>query len=92
MRAGAASDYERTVADRYIHDLTLEVQLDAVRAAVAAFTARTGRSPVALDELVKRGDLPTEPRDPDGNAFLYDRRTGEVKAVSSFLLQHRLAR
>ena len=86
----ARNPYERGVAERYIHDLRLDLVLDLVREAITQFRARERRNPVALEELVKMGDLGALPLDPDGEKLLYDRQTGEVKSSSSHLLKFRL--
>lgn len=49
--------------------------------AVAAFRARTGRSPVSLDEVVWYGLLPAVPADPSGGRIEYDPVTGTLRST-----------
>jgi tetratricopeptide (TPR) repeat protein len=85
----ARSEYEREVAARHVHDLTLEVRLEVLRQAVERFRGRHGRNPFALEELVRVGLLEQLPVDPEGQPFEYHRVTGEVEPRSTYLMPFR---
>ncbi|MFO0583147.1 MAG: tetratricopeptide repeat protein [Anaeromyxobacter sp.] len=53
--------------------------LSRVEHAIAAFRARAGRLPWALEELVPR-DLPELPADPSGGVLQYEPATGRVRS------------
>ena len=74
----ATDDYVRTIAWNHVHDLRVEVDLEDLKAAVASFRARAGRPPSALSELSSAAIVANVPRDPEGNAYRYDPRTGAV--------------
>jgi hypothetical protein len=91
MLRKAGSDYERRIAARYIRQITVEIQLELIHRAIAAFRARVGRNPVSLEELHHAGDLGAVPVDPDGRPFVYDRATGQARAAAE-TLRERLRR
>ena len=81
--------YVRSVAWRHVHDLTIEVDTEALSRAVAAFRTRTGSNPSNLETLVAAGLLARVPLDPDGAPYAYDRSSGAVSSVSRFQLNRR---
>ena len=86
---GADSDYVRNVSSMHVHDLTIEVDLETLRDAVASFRAKLGTNPPDLQALARVGLIGEVPVDPEGNAYLYDAGTGEVKTQSRFKLCRR---
>jgi tetratricopeptide (TPR) repeat protein len=54
--------------------------LSTLETAVADFTARHGKRPASLDELVP-SELAQLPADPSGGRLVYDARTGEVRST-----------
>lgn len=89
VQRGAETDYVHDVSAMHVHDLTIEVDLEALRGAVEAWRARHGSLPPDLRSLAAAGLVAREPVDPEGVPYLYDRRTGEVKSQSRFKLQRR---
>ena len=78
----ADSDYVRSVAQKHVHDLTIEYHVEVLQDAVQAFRDRTGSYPTDLRVLVSERLLQHVPVDPDGKPYAYDARTGEVRSVS----------
>lgn len=85
----ADSDYVREVSWRHVHDLRIEVDLERLRSAVAAYRQARGSVPPRLLALVEAGLLEALPADPEGRAYLYDRASGEVSSQSRFQLRRR---
>ena len=83
----AESDYVRSVAYRHMHDLKIQVDLEDLGNAVAAYTRRSGRPPAGLEALVAARIIERVPLDPEGNAYLYNRNTGEVRSLARPLLR-----
>jgi tetratricopeptide (TPR) repeat protein len=88
----AGTDYVRDVAWRHVHDLTIEVDLEDLRAAIEAWRARHGTRPPDLAALHRAGLVRGEPVDPDGRPYRYDPATGEVSSTSGFRLHRRAPR
>lgn len=82
----ATNEYVRTIAANHVHQLTIEVDLDTIAAAVREFESRTGRPPRRLDELAGAGLLQEAPLDPEGRPYEYDPRTGKVVYGASQVL------
>ncbi len=80
--ATADSDYVRSVAQKHVHDLTIDYHVEVLQDAVVAFGERTGSYPSDLRVLVSEGLLRQIPVDPDGKPYTYDAKTGEVRSVS----------
>jgi tetratricopeptide (TPR) repeat protein len=78
----AEDDYVRNVAYRHSHDLRIRVDLEDLRAGVSAFEARFSRKPPSLEALVGAGILNRLPEDPEGNPYLYNRSSGEVRSLA----------
>jgi tetratricopeptide (TPR) repeat protein len=84
---GAGTAYVRNVASMHVHDLTIEVDLETLRAALAAWRAAKGTNPPDLEALARAGLIAGVPTDPEGNAYRYDRGTGEVSSASGMKLR-----
>jgi tetratricopeptide (TPR) repeat protein len=78
--------YVRTVAWKHVHDLRVEIDLQDVRAAVAAWRERHGGWPRRLEQVVGAGLLPRLPRDPEDRDYRYDPVTGEVGYAGALVL------
>ncbi|HEV8121902.1 MAG TPA: hypothetical protein VGQ67_12970 [Candidatus Polarisedimenticolia bacterium] len=76
IRDGSQDVYVRTVSWNHIHDLAVQIDLQDLQEAVAAFRTSAGRAPYALAELQAHGLLKRPPIDPEGRPYLYDARTG----------------
>jgi len=85
----ADSDYVRSVAEKHVHDLTIDYHVELLQDAVEAYRERIGSYPSDLRALVSEGLLARIPVDPDGSPYSYDARTGQVRAVSQRSLPQR---
>ena len=74
------------IARRKIAELSVEVHLRDLRAAIARFRDGNGRLPRSLAELAARGYLAEVPRDATSEIYTYDPRTGEVAAPRARIL------
>lgn len=81
--------YVRDTASAHIHDLAIEIDLEDLRAAIAAFREHAGAFPPDLDALVRAGLMARVPRDPEGLAYAYDPVTGEPSSRSRYRLYRR---
>ncbi len=79
----------RSVAQKHVHDLTIDYHVEVLQDAVEAFRERTGSYPSDLRALVSARLLRQIPVDPDGKPYRYDANTGEVRAVSQRALAGR---
>lgn len=84
--SATADEDSKKVFDLRLKELALEKILKGVDAAVAAFTARTGRAPLSLSELIATGDLPGLPEDPMGGNIVL----GEDGRATSTAITNRL--
>lgn len=75
-----AEDEEvRRIASNHLYRVKAAVDIRALEAARDGFKEKYGRYPLSLEQLVKAGFLHELPRDFDGQEYLYDSRTGEIK-------------
>lgn len=87
--SSAPTEYEREVASRWVHDLSLEIRLAQLRSVVSDFTIREGRTPFSWDELIHAGLLDLAPTDALGHPIQYDRKLGTIEPSCSFLRKRR---
>lgn len=85
----ADSDYVRSVAEKHVHDLTIDYHVEVLQEAVEMFRERTGAYPTSLRNLVRERMLGRIPVDPDGRPYRYDAQSGEVSADSQRALPGR---
>lgn len=78
----AADDRVRKIASNHLYQVRAEMDVNALKEAVAGFKEKYGRPPSALDRLVATGILSALPKDLDGRDYVYDPATGDVKAPS----------
>lgn len=76
----------RAIAERQVRELHVRADLEDLTAAIEAFRSDNGAAPTRLDQLVGAGYLDVVPRDPDGNPYDYDPRTGRVSSVAGRIL------
>ena len=76
-----------TCPSMHVHDLTIDVDLEMLRGAVAAWR-EAGRQPSRSFRPGARGSGAPGAAGPGGSAYLYDHGTGEVKSRSRFKLHH----
>ena len=82
--ATAESDYVRSIAQRHVHDLSVEIDLAVLREAIERYRSLEGEPPSDLRTLVHVGIAEAIPLDPDGNPYAYDPETGEVSPRTRF--------
>lgn len=78
-------------AERNIFDLSIKIDLQNLRDAVAAYRKARGTWPPVLGALVKAGFIEHLPKDPEGKDYLYDARTGEVSCQTPFKFRGKFA-
>ncbi|MCD6451682.1 MAG: hypothetical protein J7L64_04910 [Acidobacteria bacterium] len=83
----AKEDWVKTIAYNHIYDLKIKIDLEQLRVAIELFKDQKKRLPRSLRELIKAGFLYQLPKDPEGNNYLYNPRTGEVKSRTPFRLK-----
>lgn len=75
-----------SIARRKVRELKLRIDLSDLQAAVGAFRDDNGRTPLRLEELVRRGYVRSVPRDPDDEPYVYDPATGTVSSRAGRVL------
>lgn len=70
----------KKIASNHLYQVTSAIDIQKISKALAGFKEKFGRNPMDLSQLVKAGFLNSLPKDMDGKEYLYDSRTGEVKA------------
>jgi len=75
----ATDDRVKKIASNHLYQVKAEMDIDALKEAVAKFKEKYSRLPSALDQLVMTGILASLPKDLDGQDYVYDPATGDVK-------------
>ena len=75
----ATDDRVKMIASNHLYQVKAEMDIDALKEAVAKFKEKYSRLPSALDQLVMTGILASLPKDLDGQDYVYDPATGDVK-------------
>ena len=70
----------KDIASNQLYRIKATVDTEALSSAVKQFKEKYGRFPSDLSQLVRAGFIKEVPKDLDGNDYLYDPKTGEVKA------------
>ena len=84
----AKQDFEKQICKGHIHDITVEIEIDALNEAIEEFSTFYFRLPHSMEELVKVGLLQQIPVDPEGKPFYYDPLTGKVTPLGGFRIFH----
>ncbi len=82
-------DTTRAVAKRQVRELHIQIDLQAIRRAVADHRDRYGTLPASIQALVAQGLLPAERLDPDGGRYSYNPSTGEAGSQAGRILGER---
>jgi hypothetical protein len=82
----ASDELTRSIAARQVRELQVRLDTSALEAAVRSYEKTFGIPPRHLEDLVRAGILRALPLDPDGRAYLYDRRTRRVTSGAARLL------
>jgi tetratricopeptide (TPR) repeat protein len=72
----------KKIASNHLYQVQAAVDTARITAAVRDFKGKFHRLPMNLGQLVKSGFLPDLPLDLDGQDYLYDPRSGEVKSAT----------
>jgi len=75
----ATDDRVKKIASNHLYQVKSEMDIRALKEAVAKFKDRYKRYPDELSRLVTAGILSSLPKDLDDEDYLYDPATGEVK-------------
>ena len=72
---------ERTkkIASNHLYNIKATIDIEKINEAIEKFKERYDRNPMELSQLVRAGFLDYLPKDLDGEEYIYDSRTGEVK-------------
>lgn len=69
----------KKIAFNHLYQVKAAMDLITIHEALAKFRAKYGQDPIDLSELVKKGLLDSLPKDLDGQDYIYDSGTGEVR-------------
>ena len=69
----------KKIASNHLYNLTATIDIQKINEAIEKFKESYGRNPMELSQLVRAGFLDSLPKDLDGEEYIYDSRTGEVK-------------
>jgi tetratricopeptide (TPR) repeat protein len=81
-----SSDDERIkkIASNHLYKVKSAMDIDRIEKAIGKYRQRFGRLPTDLSQLVREGFIASLPQDLDGNDYLYDPDTGEVKSPTEW--------
>jgi hypothetical protein len=75
----ATDDRVKKIASNHLYQVKAEMDVDALKEAVTKFKEKYSRLPEELPRLVTAGILASLPKDLDGQDYVYDAATGDVK-------------
>jgi len=78
----APDERVKKVASNHLYQVKAARDTERIASAVRDFKGRFHRLPMNLSQLVRSGFLPNLPLDLDGQDYLYDPQTGEVKSAT----------
>lgn len=76
----ATDDRIKKIASNHLYRAKATIDTQNIKEAVEKFKDKFGRNPMDLSQLVRAGFLSSLPKDLDGKDYLYDPKSGEVKA------------
>jgi tetratricopeptide (TPR) repeat protein len=76
----APDERVKKIASNHLYQVKAAVDTKSLSQAVANFKERFGLFPADLDELARAGFLTAIPKDLDGKDYVYEPKSGEVKA------------
>jgi tetratricopeptide (TPR) repeat protein len=79
----APDEQTKKIASNHLYQVKAAIDTGRLKDAVAKFCDRYQRPPADLSDLVRSGILDRLPKDLDGQDYLYDPKTGGVKAATS---------
>jgi hypothetical protein len=78
----APDERTRKIASNHLYQVKSAIDTERLKAAAGKFKERYGRWPAELDDLVRAGLVDKLPQDLDGQDYVFDPKTGEVKAAT----------
>jgi len=78
----AQDERTRKIAGKHLYQVKAASDLSLLKEAVRQFRDKYKRLPAGLEELISHGLVSTLPKDLDGKDYVYDPKTGEIKAPS----------
>lgn len=77
----ATDERVKKIANNHLYQVKAAIDKQIIERAIAQFREKFGRYPYDLNQLVRVGLLREIPKDLDGLEYVYDSRTGEVRAA-----------
>ena len=78
----ARDERTKKIASKHLYQVKSTSDMNLLKGAIQQFRDRFQRLPSGLKDLVRVGILASLPRDLDGKDYVYDPKTGEIKAPS----------
>ena len=78
----ARDEGTKKIASKHLYQVKSTSDMNLLKGAVQQFRDRFQRLPSGLEDLVRVGILASLPRDLDGKDYVYNPKTGEIKAPS----------
>ncbi len=75
----AEDERTKKIASNHLYNIKATIDIQNINQAIEKFKERYSRNPMELSQLVRAGFLNSLPKDLDGEDYIYDPRTGEVK-------------
>jgi tetratricopeptide (TPR) repeat protein len=79
----APDERTKKIASNHLYQVKSAIDAGRLKEALENFRQRYGRLPGELEELVRTRILASLPKDLDGRDYIYDPKTGQVKAATS---------
>jgi tetratricopeptide (TPR) repeat protein len=79
----APDEQTKRIASNHLYQVKAAMDIGRLREAVVKFREGARRLPAELPDLVRSGLLEKLPQDLDGRDYVYDPKTGDVKAATS---------
>lgn len=73
----------KKIANNHLYQVKAAMDIQEIRNAIEEYRQKYGRNPSHLSQLTGLGLLDKIPKDLDGNDYIYDPKSGELKAPSS---------
>ena len=80
----STDEFTRSVARSHVRDLRVVIDVERLRILAGCYERERGIPPASLDQLVVAGYLSEVPRDPEGNEYLYDARTRDLRSKKRY--------
>jgi tetratricopeptide (TPR) repeat protein len=78
----APDERTKKIASNHLYQVKSAMDTERLKGAIGQFREHYSRLPAELGDLVRAGILDRIPKDLDGNGYVYDPKTGEVKAAT----------